>query len=150
MTDCCIYRAANCCTLPVWITYLYRFQEAVEKTQNKAAGKEYLMKVSFMQMWTYCTKAASLPYERYKDPEAAAGEKRLFRPFFLLFLEAAEITVGKAQRGLMLDLLRCWFYAKAAREGLCAEISRSCLMSCVLNTPLMGAAVLVPPSPRGG
>lgn len=109
------------------------------------------MKVGFMQTWTYCTKAAFLPYERYKDPEAAAaGEKRLFRPFFLLFLEAPKITVGKLQRGLMLDLLWCWFYAKAAREGLCAEISRSCLMGCVLNTLLMGAAVLVPASPRGG
>lgn len=49
----------------------------------------------------------------------------------------------------MLDLPRCWFYAQAAREGLCAEISRSCLGSCDLNTLLMGAAVLVPPSPRG-
>lgn len=108
------------------------------------------MKVSFMQMWSYCTKAAVLPYERYKDPEAAAGEKRLFRPFFLLFLEAPTITVGKLRRGLVLDLPRCWIYVKAAREGLCAEISRSCLMSYVLNTLLMGAAVLVPPSPRGG
>lgn len=70
--------------------------------------------------------------------------------FSFLFLEAPKITGGKLQRGLMLDLPRCWFYVKAAREGLCAEISRSCLKGCVLNTLLMGAAALVPPSPRWG
>lgn len=87
-----------------WSLTFIGFKRLWEKNQNKAAVEErYLMEVSFMQMWTCCSKAAFLP-ERHKDPEAAAGEKRLFRPFFLLVLEAPKITVGQLQRGLVLDL----------------------------------------------
>lgn len=96
LNDCCIYRAANCCTF--WSLTFVGFKRLLEKNRNKAAGKEYLMKVSFMQMWPHCTKAASLPYERYKDPEAAAGEKRLFRPFFLLFPRLPRSQLGNSSK----------------------------------------------------
>lgn len=59
--------------------------------------------------------------------------------FSFLFLRLPRSQLGKIHRGLMLDVPRCWFYVMAAWEGLCAQISRSCLMSYVLNTLLMGA-----------
>lgn len=73
-----------------------------------------------------------------KQQERSGGSEH----FSFLFSWGSEAHDWKLHRWRMLDLLRCRVYMQAAREGLCVEISRRCLMSSVLNTLLMGAARL--------
>lgn len=93
-----------------------------------------------MQMWTLSAPQLLSYLVTVSGTKSQKQQQRSACSEHFFFPEAPKITVGKLQRGRMLDLRRCWFYMQAAGEGLCAQISRSCLMSYVLNTLLSGVS----------
>lgn len=102
------------------------------------------MKVNIVQMWAV-TAATTLSYVLIvggtKGQKQQQQERNWRSQHSSFFFRELKITPGKLQpeTGAAFRSPSC-FYVQAAGEGLCAEISSGCLMSCALNTPPMGAA----------
>lgn len=124
---------------------------SLELWGEKKIKKSDFIKVDLVQMWAV-TAAATLSYVlivgRTKGQKQQQQERNWRSQHSSFFFLELKITPGKLQPETGAAFRSpCCLYVQAAGEGLCAEISSGCLMSCAVNTPPMVCGPPVPPSP---